>query len=121
MTAAGGERPFDFEAYAAAVEGKDAAAWAEFFVEDAVWLEYRGRNPPRSPNVIAGRTAIREFLEQVAAAPFRLEVSHPVVSPERAAYRAWITFADDRQIIEHVILELADGRIVRQVDVEAWD
>jgi hypothetical protein len=43
------------------------------------------------------------------------------VSPERAAYRAWITFADDRQIIEHVILELADGRIVRQVDVEAWD
>jgi ketosteroid isomerase-like protein len=118
-----GESPphFDFAAYAAAIERRDVARWGEFFHDDARWLEYRERNPPRAPNVMQGIAHIRSFLEGVAASPVQLRVSHEVVGAERAAYRLTVTFDDGREIIEHVIVELAGGRIVCEVDVEAWD
>lgn len=112
---------FDFAAYAAAIEGKDVPAWSAFFTEDAEWLEYRERNPPRAPNVMRGIGEIRRFLEGVAASPLELRLSHEVVGPVRCAYRLTVDFDDGRQIIEHVIVEVAGGRVVREVDVEAWD
>ncbi len=112
---------FDFTAYAAAVERKDVPAWSGFFAEDAEWYEYRERNPPRSPNVMRGLGQIRSFLEGVAASPVELSISHEVIGPSRAAYRLTVCFEDGRRIIEHIILELADGQITSEVDVEAWD
>jgi ketosteroid isomerase-like protein len=112
---------FDFAAYAAAIERKDVPAWSEFFAEHAEWYEYRERNPPRAPNVMRGRAEIRSFLQGVAASPVELRVSHELVGPSRAAYRLTVSFEDGRRIIEHVIVELVDGKIAAEVDVEAWD
>jgi hypothetical protein len=116
----GAER-FDFASYRAAVEGKHVGSWLGFFAEQAEWREYRATNPPRSPNVVAGRPAIGPFLEGVAASPVRHELSHEVEAVGRVAYRLWATLEDGRHIIEHVLLELDGARIVSQVDVEAWD
>jgi ketosteroid isomerase-like protein len=112
---------FDFAAYVSALEQKDVPAWIRFFADDAEWLEYRERNPPRAPNVMRGAGEIRAFLEGVAASPVELQVSHELVGPARAAYRLTVRFGDGRRIIEHVILELADGKIASEIDVEAWD
>lgn len=112
---------FDFAGYMSAVESRDVGAWCEFFADDAVWREYRERNPPSSPNVIEGKRAIRAFLEGMASAPLRLAVSHEVVGSQRVACRLTVTFDGGRRIIEHVILEHAEGKILSQVDVEAWD
>jgi hypothetical protein len=68
-----------------------------------------------------GIAQIRSFLEGVAASPVQLRVSHEIVGAERAAYRLTVTFGDGREIIEHIIVELVGGRIVCEVDVEAWD
>jgi SnoaL-like domain len=116
-----GSASFDFAAYVSALEHKDVSAWSGFFAEQAEWYEYRERNPPRAPNVMRGRAEIRRFLKGVAASPVRLEVSHELVGPARAAYRLTVTFDDGRRIIEHVILEIEGGLIVSEVDVEAWD
>jgi hypothetical protein len=112
---------FDFGAYSAAIERKDVATWSGFFDERARWLEYRERDPPRAPNVMQGIARIRSFLEGVAASPVELRVSHEVIGATRAAYRLTVDFDDGRKIIEHVIIELVGGRIVCEVDVEAWD
>jgi SnoaL-like domain len=112
---------FDFAAYAAAIERKDAAAWSEFFDADVRWIEYRERNPPRAPNVMEGIAQVRSFLEGVSAAPLELRVSHEVVGTDRAAYRLTVELDDGREIIEHIIIELVGSRIVCEVDVEAWD
>jgi SnoaL-like domain len=116
-----GHGPFDFIAYASAVEHKDVPAWAGYFAEGAEWYEYRERNPPRSPNVMRGRGQIRSFLEGVAASPVELRISHEVIGPSRAAYRLTVRFEDGRRVIEHIIIELAGGQITSEVDVEAWD
>jgi hypothetical protein len=112
---------FDFSAYSHAIECKDVPAWSAFFAEEAEWYEYRQQHPPRSPNVMRGLHEIRAFLEGVAASPVELRVSHEVVGPARAAYRLTVGFDDGRRILEHVLIELSGGRIVTQVDVEAWD
>jgi hypothetical protein len=37
------------------------------------------------------------------------------------AFSLTCTFTDGRRTIEHTILHLKDGKITRQVEVEAWD
>jgi hypothetical protein len=44
-----------------------------------------------------------------------------VVGDERAAFTLTATRPDGRLIVENTILDLRDGRIVRQHEVEAWD
>jgi len=113
--------PFDFAGYRTAVEARDVTAWIEFFTEDAEWLEYRSHDPPRSPNVMSGRAAIRDFLEGVAREPLELRVSHEVLAERRVAHRLSVSLADGRRMIEAVNLELDEaGKIVEQTEVEAW-
>ena len=112
---------FDFAAFKRAFKAKDFEAWIAFYAEDAEWTEYRGHNPPRSPNVMRGRDAIAQFLEHVCAAPIAIRFEDEVVAGEGAAFRLWVTLADGRRIVEQVIIRTAGGRIIRQVDVEAWD
>ena len=53
--------------------------------------------------------------------PIGLELSREVLSEERIAFACTVDLGDGRQILEHVIADVRDGRIVRHVDVEAWD
>jgi hypothetical protein len=78
------ERGFDFTAFAAALERKDAAAWSDFYAENAGWREYREGNPPSSPNLLTG-PVIRGFIEAVSASQVELRVSHEVVGHSRVA------------------------------------
>ena len=112
---------FDFAAFQAAVEGRDVAHWLAFFDDDAEWIEYGPSSPPQRPRRLQGKTAIGAFLHRVASSGVTLQLSDPVVTRTRAAFALTCTLRDGRRGFEHVILHLAGGRIVRQVDVEAWD
>lgn len=112
---------FDFAAYRDAVERLDVERWSAFYADDAEWLEYRHANPPRAPNVMRGAATIREFLRGIAAAGITLTIERPVVDERRVAYMLTATLGDGRRVIENVILDHIAGRIIRQVDVEAWD
>ena len=113
---------FDFAAYKAAFEAKDVEPWLAFYADDAEWIEYNSQDdPPRTPNVMRGRGAIRAFIEHVASLPISLRLSDEVIGAERIAFVCWVDLGGGRRIIEHVIAHVRDGRIVRHVDVEAWD
>jgi hypothetical protein len=115
-------RDFDFQAFKQAVVAKDAAAWTDFYAPDAEWLEYREANPPHSPNRMQGLAAIRAFISRVCASEVTLAITDEVLGPTRAAFCLTCTLSDGvRRIIENVIVHHSDGKIVRQVDVEAWD
>jgi ketosteroid isomerase-like protein len=113
---------FDFAAYRAAFEAKDVESWLEFYADDAEWIEYNSQaDPPGTPNVMRGSAEIRAFMEHVAALPITIALSDEVVGEERIAFVCWVDLGSGRRIIEHVIADVRDGRIVRHVDVEAWD
>lgn len=113
--------PFDFKGFSRAFVDQDVEAWAAYFADDGRWIEYKHTNPPRSPRVMSGRKEIAGFLSSVKASNVALEIGDEVVGPERAAFRVWCTLPDGRRIIEHVIIHYVNGKIVQQVDVEAWD
>jgi ketosteroid isomerase-like protein len=115
------EPAFDFAAYKAAFEARDAERWIEFYADDAEWLEYRPGNTPRDPNVMRGRADILRFLRDVASKDLTLTLADEVVGRRRAAFAVWVGLPDGSRQLEHVIVELRDGRIARQVDVESWD
>ena len=112
---------FDFAGFRTALEARDVARWLPFYADDAESLQYRHTDPPRSPHVMRGREEIRRFLEDVAGSRIELAISNEVLGEARAAFTITVTRADGRRIIENVILDHRDGRIVRQLEVEAWD
>jgi ketosteroid isomerase-like protein len=52
---------FDYAAYKEAFERKDAQRWAQFYPEDAEWIEYKPSAPPRNPSRMLGRERIAEL------------------------------------------------------------
>jgi hypothetical protein len=60
-------------------------------------------------------------LARVKSSDVRLELSDEVLGTTRAAFCVTCTLPDGRRIIENVIVHLKEGKIIRQVDVEAWD
>ena len=112
---------FDFPAFKRAFEAKDVGACLAFFAPDAEWWEYRPDAPPRSPIKMVGRETIRAKMTRVAGMELEQAISDEVLGEERIAFAFLVTLPDGRHYIEHVILHLADGKIARQVDVEAWD
>jgi hypothetical protein len=68
-----------------------------------------------------GKQQIAEFLARDYRADFDITVADEVVTANRVAFSVDCVFPDGKRIFEHVIAHLEDGKIVRQVDVEAWD
>jgi DNA-binding MarR family transcriptional regulator len=112
---------FDFAGFRTALEARDVARWLPFYADDAEWVEYRRADPPRAPHVMRGREEIGAFLEEVAASEIELAISNELVGAARAAFTITVTRTRERLIVENVILDHRDGRIVRQHEVEAWD
>jgi SnoaL-like domain len=112
---------FDFAGFKRAFESQDIEAWLSYFDDAAEWIEYRHNAPPASPNRMRGKSEIGTFLGRVKGSNVRLELGDEVLGPTRAAFCVTCTLPDGRRIIENVIVHLKDGKIVRQVDVEAWD
>jgi ketosteroid isomerase-like protein len=112
---------FAYAAFKSAFETQNIETWLSFFDEDAEWIEYRHNAPPASPNRMRGKTEICAFLARVKSSDVRLELSDEVLGTTRAAFCVTCTLPDGRRIIENVIVHLKEGKIIRQVDVEAWD
>ena len=110
---------FDFAEFRAAVEGRDADRWLRFYADDAEWVEYRHK--ASSPRVTRGRDEITRYLDYVRRTDAELAISNEVIGDDRAAFTLTATRPDGRLIVENTILDLRDGLIVRQHEVEAWD
>jgi hypothetical protein len=70
---------------------------------------------------MVGKARIAEHVRMVAAGDMTIVIDHEITGDDRIAFRVLIGLGNGKQIIEHVICELSGGKIVRQVDVEAWD
>ena len=111
----------DFDAFKKAFESQDVDAWLAFYADDAEWIEYRHNAPPRAPNRMIGKKEIGDFLRRVKSSNVRLSISDEVIGPERAAFCLIVELSSGKRIIEHIIIHIVDSKIIREVDVEAWD
>jgi hypothetical protein len=50
-----------------------------------------------------------------------ISLSDEVLKRERAAFSVDVILPEGKRVLEHTIVHIEDGKIARQVDVEAWD
>ena len=111
----------DFEALRRAIEGRDAEALVGFYAEEAEVRTVNKNATPSSPQVLRGKEEISEYLRDVCGREMTHRVENEVVGEDRVSFFEACEYPDGTRVLGAQTLELRDGKVVRQVNVEAWD
>jgi hypothetical protein len=113
--------PFDVEALRRGIEERDAQTLAALYAEDAELHVVDRHDQPSHPKVIRGRRAIGEYLADVCGRDMTHRVERLVTSRDGAAFIQACQYPTGARVLCAAVLDLADGLIVRQSGVQAWD
>jgi len=111
----------DFEGLRRAIEQSDFDSLMRFYAEDAELYSVNRNTPPSSPEVLRGKEAIAERLEDVCGRDMTHHIEDEVVGQDRIAFNEACEYPDGLKVLAAQTLEVRDGKIVRQVNIEAWD
>jgi ketosteroid isomerase-like protein len=111
----------DFEVLRRAIEGRDADTLSGLYAHDAEVITVNRNTTPSSPNVLHGEEEIGPYLRDVCAREMTHRVENEVVGEGRVAFQEACEYPDGARVLAAQTLEVRDGKIVRQVSVEAWD
>jgi ketosteroid isomerase-like protein len=112
---------FDLEAFRRGYEEWDVEALLALYADEVELIQIDRDNPPSSPRVRHGKEVFKGMFEHCAAAGVTATVENAVAGEDRAAATVTCEFPGGRKVIANAILELRDGRIVRERDVLAGD
>lgn len=122
MTMVQTEAKFDLGAFKRAVEsGWDVGALLRLYDDDAEYVIVDRNNPPASPRLLRGRSAIGEYLNEAASYGIVSRIDHAAVGTDRAAVTYNCRYPNGSRVLANSMLELDGGRIVRETVVQAWD
>ena len=111
----------DFEAMRRAIEGLDADALVALYADDAEMRTVNRYTTPSAPKILRGKKEIADHLRDVCGRAMTHRIENEVVSGDRAAFNEACEYEDGTKVLAAVTLEVRDGRISRQTNVEAWD
>ena len=112
---------FDLDAFKRAYEAWDVEALLGLYADDVELVQIDRDNPPSSPRVRQGKEVFKGMFEHCAAAGVKATVENAVSGEGRAAATVTCEFPGGRKVTANSILELENGRIVRERDVLAGD
>ena len=112
---------FNFEVLRRAIEGRDAQSLVGLYADDAEVITVNLNTTPSSPRVLKGKEQISEYLRDVCAREMTHRVENEVIGESRIAFQEACEYPDGVRVLGAETLEVRDGKIVRQVNVEAWD
>ena len=111
----------NFETLRRAIEERDADTLVGLYADDAEIHTVNRNTTPSSPNVLKGKEEITEYLRDVCGREMTHRVENEVVGEGRIAFMEACEYPDGIRVLGAETLEVRDGKIVRQVNVEAWD
>jgi ketosteroid isomerase-like protein len=111
----------DFEDLRRAQEQRDLDAMLDLYAEDAEIHIVNRNTPPSSPYVLRGKEAIAEYLRDVFGRDMSHSIENEVVGEDRLAFNVACEYPDGTRVLASENLEVRDGKVVRQVEVVAWD
>ena len=112
---------FDIEAFKHAYENWDIATLLDLYADDVELVQIDRDNPPSAPRVRQGKDVFKGMFEHCSAAGVKATVQNTVAGDGRAAATITCEFPGGRKVLANGILEIQDGRIVRERDVLAGD
>jgi ketosteroid isomerase-like protein len=112
---------FDAAALRRAFQDRDAAALLALYADDATIELVDAQNAPSTPRRLTGRAEIGAHLEDVFSRDMTHAIDIVAASPDALGYSLRCEYADGMKVVCVANAELRDGRIVREVGVQAWD
>jgi hypothetical protein len=112
---------FDFETMRRAVEQLDADLLLSLYADDAELRVINRNTTPSSPREIRGKEEIAEYLRDVCGRAMTHRIEREVLAEDRVAFNEECEYPDGTRVTAATTLEVKDGKIVGQVNVEAWD
>jgi hypothetical protein len=104
-----------------AIEGRDAKALASLYDEHAVLRIIDREHPPSKPRQLNGRAEIASYYDDVCGRAMSHHIETGVTDGKGLAFTQACTYPDGAKVFCAAMLELNDGRIVRQTAVQVWD
>ena len=111
----------DFEAMRRAIEESDYDALVALYANDAELRTVNKNSTPSSPQVLRGKEEISELLRDVCGRAMTHHVEDEVVGENRVAFNEACEYPDGLRVLGSTTMDVRDGMIVRQTNVEAWD
>jgi ketosteroid isomerase-like protein len=112
---------FDLDAFKGGYEEWDIEGLLGLYADDVELVQIDRDNPPSTPRVRRGKEVFRGMFEHCAAAGVKATVENALAGEDRVAATITCEFPGGRKVIANSMLELKDGRIVRERDVQAGD
>ena len=112
---------FDVDEFARAYAQWDIDALLDLYADEFELVQIDRDNPPSAPRVRHGKDVLRGMLEHCAAAGVTATVANTVAGGARAAATITCEFPGGRKVLANGILEIHNGRIVREHDVLSGD
>ena len=112
---------FDFEVLRQAIENLDANRLVSLYADDAEMLTVSRYTTPSSPKVLKGKEEIAENLRDVCGRAMTHRVENEVIGENRVAFNEAYEYPDGTRVLAAMTLDVRNGKVVHQVNVEAWD
>jgi ketosteroid isomerase-like protein len=112
---------FDVATFKRTYEEWDIDALVALYADDVELIHIDRDNPPSSPRTRRGSDVLRGMFEHCAGAGVVATVENTVADGERAAATITCAFPGVRKVLANAILDLEEGRIVRELDVLSGD
>ena len=110
-----------FEMLRDATESRDAEAMLALYADDAVMIEYDMRNPPSAPMKLEGKEDIGRMIRDVCGCDMTHKIRDEVIGTDRFAFTELCEYPDGNLVFSAMVCDLYEGRIERQVGLQAWD
>jgi len=112
---------FDLAQLSHAIEERDASTQLAMYAPHATVTIADRVTQPGSPRVLHNRGEIASWIEDTCARDMTHAVQRPVEDDTGAAFIVACRYPDGTNVWCASVLELADGLIVHQTVVQAWD
>jgi ketosteroid isomerase-like protein len=104
-----------------AIESRDFRMLASFYADDATLRIIDRNSPPSKPREIFGKAAIGTFWDDVCGRVMVHKVEPCIADGNRLAFIQNCAYPDGTKVACQAMIDLEDGKIARQVVVQAWD
>ncbi len=104
-----------------AIEGSDIDRMLSLYDDDAEFTVIDHRHPPSKPLSLRGKGAIGDYLRDVYSRELKHKVLDEVVGDDRLALTDECEYPDGTHVFTSSLMDLKDDKIVREVEVQAWD
>jgi ketosteroid isomerase-like protein len=115
------ETTFDIHDLREFVAAGDVEAFGALLADDVEWRLIDQRTPPAAPAVRRGRDEVVAMVRGAVEHGIASHVTDGFVAADRGAIQITCTYPTGEQVVEHALVEIRDGRIVRWSGVQAWD